>query len=113
MPVCSGWEFFGQCCPHFCKRPLSGKFTRQNSITRVCSDIQGSPGQQTKTLNIQRDDFNMEIKVNSSENVRLEVEIEERSEDGSQGSESNFGLREESKNRLKRLGKLYAGKTFS
>jgi len=55
----------------------------------------------------------MEIKVNSSENVRLEVEIEERSEDGSQSSESNFGLREESKNRLKRLGKLYAGKTFS
>lgn len=55
----------------------------------------------------------MEIKVNSAENVRLEVEIEERSDDGSQGSEANFGLREESKNRLKRLGKLYAGKTFS
>lgn len=54
----------------------------------------------------------MEIKVNSSENVRLEVEIEELNDDGSQSSEANFGLREESKIRLKRLGKLYAGKTL-
>lgn len=47
--------------------------------------------------------------MNSAENVRVEVEIEERSDDGSQGSEEHFGLREESKNRLKRLGKLYGG----
>ncbi|XP_019754287.2 anillin isoform X2 [Dendroctonus ponderosae] len=71
--------------------------------------LEGSPGQQTKTLNIQRDSFNMEIKVNSADNVRLEVAIEECSDDGNNGSNENFGLREESKHRLKRLGKLYAG----
>ncbi|CAH1132178.1 unnamed protein product [Ceutorhynchus assimilis] len=69
-------------------------------------DVQGSPGKQTKTLNIQRDDFNMEIKVNSAENVRLQVEIEECEE----GKEDEcVGLREESRNRLNRLGRLYAG----
>lgn len=48
----------------------------------------------------------MEIKVSSVENVRVEVEIEERSDD-----EPTEGacIREESRNRLKRLGKLYAG----
>ncbi|XP_050299798.1 anillin-like isoform X2 [Anthonomus grandis grandis] len=86
-----------------------GHFTRQNSITRVLSDVQGSPGQQTKFLNIQRDNFNMEIKVNSADNVRLQVEIEERSDESNDASEEQTGLREESKNRLKRLGKLYAG----
>ncbi|XP_066144957.1 anillin-like isoform X1 [Euwallacea fornicatus] len=86
-----------------------GQLIRQNSITRVCSDLQGSPGQQTKTLNIQKDNFNMEIKVNSADNVRVEVEIEEHCEESNHGSDENFGLREESKNRLKRLGKLYAG----
>lgn len=78
----------------------------------MCSELQGSPGQQTKTLNIQRDSFNMEIKVNSADNVRLEVAIEECSDDGNNGSNENFGLREESKHRLKRLGKLYAGIFF-
>ncbi|XP_030762791.1 anillin-like isoform X2 [Sitophilus oryzae] len=92
------------------------KFHRQNSVTRISSDVEGSPNNNmlTKTLNIQKDDFNMEIKVKSAENVRVEVEIEERENEEnierfSNHNEENAGLREESRNRLKRLGKLYAG----
>ncbi|KAL1501045.1 hypothetical protein ABEB36_006447 [Hypothenemus hampei] len=85
------------------KSPLK-ETSSENSIPLISKEQQseGSPGQQTNTLNIQRDDFNMEIKVNSAENVRVQVEIEEHTESG-------VCLREESKNCLKRLGKLYAG----
>lgn len=85
------------------------KFSRQNSKTRVSSNIPGSPQSHLKTLNIQRDNFNMEIKLTSSENVRVEVEIEDQSDDDSGSHCSENGLREDAKNRLKRLGKLYAG----
>ncbi|XP_076255761.1 anillin, actin binding protein isoform X2 [Rhynchophorus ferrugineus] len=92
-------------------------FSRQNSITRISSNIEGSPNTvQTKTLNIQREDFNMEIKVKSADNVHVQVEIEERENNDNYNDgraiihhTQENGLREESKNRLKRLGKLYAG----
>lgn len=90
------------------------RFSRQNSRTRVSSDIPGSPKTQLKTLNIQQDNFNMEIKVTSTEDVRVEIEIGEQEE--SQISHNNFGspksdcgLRDESKKKFKQLGKLYAG----
>ncbi|CAH1118405.1 unnamed protein product [Phaedon cochleariae] len=86
------------------------RFSRQNSKTMVSSEIPGSPGSQLKTLNIQQDNFNMEIKLTSTENVRVEVEIAEA--DSNSDSENNHdenGLRDESKSKLKRLGRLYAG----
>nr|XP_008200136.1 PREDICTED: actin-binding protein anillin isoform X2 [Tribolium castaneum] len=58
-----------------------------------------------KSLNIQNDSFNMEIKVSSADNVHVEVQIEEQSDD----DRSDGGLRQDAKNRLNRLGKLYAG----
>lgn len=94
---------------------------------------EGSPRSPTKKLNIQQENFNMEIKLTSSDNVRVEVEIEER--DASDGSdnenndneiaekkietedikkqeESTAFIREGSKKRLQRLGKLYSGKYY-
>lgn len=86
------------------------RFSRQNSRTRVSSDIPASPQPQLKTLNIQQDNFNMEIKVTSTENIRVEVEIGEHDESSNHGSPKNdCGLRDESKKRLKQLGKLYGG----
>ncbi|KAL3287439.1 hypothetical protein HHI36_001910 [Cryptolaemus montrouzieri] len=61
----------------------------------------------TNTLNINKENFNMEIKVTSSENVRVEVEFEEESSDIV--NEKHLGLRKDVKNKLNRLGKLYAG----
>ncbi|XP_060534252.1 anillin isoform X2 [Cylas formicarius] len=90
--------------------------SKLSPVDSPSKDMPSSPASQAKTLNIQRDNFNMEIKVTSAENIRVQVEIEEQddsiadsniSDAGSHCSES--GLREESKNRLKRLGKLYAG----
>ncbi|KAG5896653.1 hypothetical protein JTB14_021298 [Gonioctena quinquepunctata] len=105
-----------------CKSPLNKNrienttpsFSRSNSKTRVSSDIPGSPRSQLKTLNIQQDNFNMEIKVTSTDNVRVEVEIAEADDESDSGTdnethENDNGLRDESKNKLKRLGKLYAG----
>ncbi|RZB39980.1 hypothetical protein BDFB_005308 [Asbolus verrucosus] len=84
------------------------KFSRQ-STTRVSSAITSSPNSQ-KTLNIHNDNFNMEIKVSSADNVRVEVQIEEQQEsDEGDGGRSEGGLRQDAKNRLNRLGKLYAG----
>ncbi|XP_018566415.1 anillin-like isoform X2 [Anoplophora glabripennis] len=87
----------------------TAKFTRQNSTTRVSSDIPGSPQSQLKTLNIQKENFNMEIKLTATENVRVEVEIEEKDDSDTGSTVSDGGLRDESKSKLKRLGKLYAG----
>ncbi|KAJ8973922.1 hypothetical protein NQ317_001128 [Molorchus minor] len=86
----------------------SPKIARQNSKTRVSSEFSGSPKTKLKT-NIQKDNFNMEIKLSSSDNVRLEVEIEEQVDSDTESCTSESGLRDESKNKLKRLGKLYAG----
>lgn len=90
------------------------KFSRQNSRTRVSSDIPGSPKTQLKTLNIQQDNFNMEIKVTSIEDVRVEIEIGEQEEsqistDNLGSPKSDCGLRDESKKKFKQLGRLYAG----
>ncbi|CAG9861041.1 unnamed protein product [Phyllotreta striolata] len=86
------------------------KFTRQNSVTRVSSEMPASPKPLSKTLNIQQDNFNMEIKVTSSDNVRVQVEIAETEEnDDSEEASSDSGMRVESKSKLKRLGQLYAG----
>ncbi|CAG9831440.1 unnamed protein product [Diabrotica balteata] len=84
------------------------KFTRQNSRTKVSSDMPASPKNQLKTLNIQQDDFNMEIKLTASEKVRVEVEIAEALSDNDD-MEGGCPLRIESKSKLKRLGQLYAG----
>lgn len=91
------------------------RFSRQNSRTRVSSDIPGSPKTQLKTLNIQQDNFNMEIKVTSIEDVRVEIEIGEQEDSENPprniaSSKGDCGLRNESKNKLKQLGKLYAGR---
>lgn len=97
------------------------KTTRQNSMTKVLSDVQGTMDSPVKMLNIQKENFNMEIKLTSAENVRVEVEIEERdaSDDENNGVEiveikqneddEKSMLREDAKKRLQRLGKLYAG----
>lgn len=90
------------------------RFSRQNSRTRVSSDIPGSPKTQLKTLNIQQDNFNMEIKVTSTEDVRVEIEIGEQEESqvpkyNPESPKSDCGLRDESKKKFKQLGKLYAG----
>ena len=96
----------------------------QNShkFTKVSSDMPGSSPSQLKTLNIQDNDINMEIKFVAAENVRVEVEIrkedsDRESDDGNSGDNHNAplnngvesGLREQAKYRLKKLGKLYAG----
>ncbi|VEN58116.1 unnamed protein product [Callosobruchus maculatus] len=86
------------------------QFKRQNSKTRISSEIGGSPNSKSKTLNIQQENFNMEIKVTSSENVRVEVEIAgDDFESNKDSNKSESALRDESKYKLKRLGKLYAG----
>lgn len=91
------------------------KFARQNSVTRVSSEISSTNNSSlttSKTLNIQNDNFNMEIKVKSSENVRVEVQIEEHNEDEDMDDKNEGGLRKDAKSRLDRLGKLYAGQFF-
>ncbi|KAK4885871.1 hypothetical protein RN001_002142 [Aquatica leii] len=91
---------------------------KQNSKTRISSNLPGSPQHLHKTLNIQKENFNMEIKLCSTENIRVEVDFQE--EDGSEGKENvivsdhmntinHGGLRDDAKMRLQRLGKLYAG----
>lgn len=85
-----------------------GNIGRQNSKTHMSSDMPGSPMNKLKTFNIKQEDFNMEIKVSSTENVRVEVQIEEENGENKGGNEIPC-LREDAKCRLKRLGKLYAG----
>lgn len=75
------------------KENLSDSNLRKG-CTRVSSDLPSSPQTPTKTLNIQKENFNMEIKLTSSDNVRVEVEIEERDEelsdqDENDGNEAN------------------------
>ncbi|XP_031344694.1 anillin isoform X2 [Photinus pyralis] len=83
---------------------------RQNSKTRISSNITGSPQSHLKTLNIQRENFNMEIKLSSTENVRVEVEFQEENEEGKENiKQDTAGLRDDAKMRLQRLGRLYAG----
>lgn len=53
----------------------------------------------------------MEIKVTSSDDVRVEVEFEESS-DSEETKSGGAGLRKNVKDRLKRLGKLYAGNFY-
>lgn len=90
------------------------RFLKHNSKTRVSSDIPGSPKAQLKTLNIQQENFNMEIKVTSTEDVRVEIEIGEQDceikESNLGGNKLDCGLRDKSKKTLKQLGKLYSGK---
>ncbi|KAK5647362.1 hypothetical protein RI129_002254 [Pyrocoelia pectoralis] len=89
---------------------------RQNSKTRISSNITGSPQSLMKTFNIQKENFNMEIKLSSTENVRVEVEFQDENEEGKENIQSvdvsnnnQVGLRDDAKMRLQRLGKLYAG----
>ncbi|XP_044264365.1 anillin isoform X2 [Tribolium madens] len=78
-----------------------GNLTR----THISSDFTSH-----KSLNIQNDSFNMEIKVSSADNIHVEVQIEEQCDDETNGGDKNDGgLRQDAKNRLNRLGKLYAG----
>ncbi|XP_018329848.1 anillin-like isoform X2 [Agrilus planipennis] len=95
---------------------------RQNSLTKFSSDLPGSPQAQLKTLNIQKENFNMEIKLSSTDNIRVEVEIEERNDNDevfknaenitvieNKASDEIPPLREDTKKRLQRLGKLFSG----
>lgn len=100
------------------KENSEGNFIRQNSTT-ISSNIPGSPSPQLKTFNIKKDDINMEIKLFSSEEVRLEVEIAEKSssegEEGENEAEERSNcpkkniISQQAKNKLQRLGKLYSG----
>lgn len=110
--------------------PNISKYAKQG-CTLVATE--SSPKSPTKTLNIQQENFNMEIKLTSSDNVRVEVEIEERegsdndnddnnavfpgihkishNENSDKDAESNKPIiRADAKKRLQRLGKLYSGK---
>lgn len=84
------------------------KSARHNT-TRVSSQIMSASPNSPKTLNIHNENFNMEIKVHSADNVRVEVEIEEQHESGDETDQFEGGLRPDAKMRLNRLGKLYAG----
>lgn len=64
--------------------------------------------QKTKTLSFQKENLNMEIKVTSSDDVRVEVEFEDSSNDEEPQPNGDV-LRKDVKDRLNRLGKLYAG----
>lgn len=94
------------------------KILRHCSSTKVSSNLPASPQPQLKTLNIQKENFNMEIKLISSENVRVEVEIQESdtsdNENNDGGSseiiETTPALRKHAIHKLKKLGRLYAGK---
>lgn len=95
------------------KKSLRGSEFKENfsetnllKTTKVLSETSISP---TKTLNIQQDNFNMEIKLTSTDNVRVEVEIEERDESDNEASIDKPVIREDAKKRLQRLGKLYSG----
>ncbi|KAF5291923.1 hypothetical protein FQA39_LY14155 [Lamprigera yunnana] len=91
----------------------------QNSNACISSNLSGSPHHH-QTINFQKESFNMEIKLCSSENVKVEVQFEE---DDGIGDKENCnslpkcesvicnegGLREDAKKRLQRLGKLYSG----
>nr|XP_022910049.1 anillin isoform X1 [Onthophagus taurus] len=85
------------------------------SPLKISSHLPGSPQPQLKTLNIQKENFNMEIKLISTDHVRVEVEIQD-DEDGSDkennGEDDNYasesGLREQAKYKLKKLGRLYS-----
>lgn len=99
----------------------------KSGSTKVLSE--NCPSSPTKTLNIQQDNFNMEIKLTSTDNVRVEVEIEERDEndddlintdvpgicriihkeDKEPDVKQKGVIREDAKKRLQRLGKLYSG----
>lgn len=108
------------------KENLSDSNLSKKSMTRVSSDMQIHPQSPTKTLNIQKENFNMEIKLTSADNVRVEVEIEERDESDSEepqevphiivtdenDSQDKPSIRPDVKNRLQRLGKLYSGNSF-
>lgn len=93
------------------------KILRHCSSTKVSSNLPASPQPQLKTLNIQKENFNMEIKLISSENVRVEVEIQESdtsdNENNDGGSseiiETTPALRKHAIHKLKKLGRLYAG----
>lgn len=94
--------------------PQSKVLTEQNVnpnslIKSPSSGNKSSQGsQKTKTLCFQKENLNMEIKVTSSDDVRVEVEFEESS-DSEETKSGGAGLRKNVKDRLKRLGKLYAG----
>ncbi|GLV36450.1 scraps [Carabus blaptoides fortunei] len=86
------------------KENLSDSNLRKG-CTRMSTDMPSSPQTPTKTLNIQKENFNMEIKLTSSDNVRVEVEIEEREEDFSDDDE-NYG---DDENNVKGISKLQNG----
>ncbi|KAF5297571.1 hypothetical protein FQR65_LT10002 [Abscondita terminalis] len=97
---------------------LNTTIVRENSKNHISSNLPGSPHHH-KTLNIQKENFNMEIKLCSTESVRVEVDFQEEECDheskenvnlSEQINENNQGgLRDDAKMRLNRLGKLYAG----
>lgn len=84
--------------------------TKNFSKTCISLDVSDSSEPQQETMNIQKDDFNMEIKVTATDNVRVEVEYHERSFDEEKENLNDFnnqGLSKNTKNKLERLGMLY------
>lgn len=110
------------------KENVSDTNLNRNRNTLVTSE--SSPKSPTKTLNIQQENFNMEIKFSSIDNIRLEVEVQERDDsDSDENDDSPMinrnknnkdnnenddkpAIREDAKKRLQRLGKLYSGKFY-
>ncbi|KRT82400.1 Pleckstrin homology domain containing protein [Oryctes borbonicus] len=91
------------------------KLIRHSSSTKISSNLPASPKPQLKTLNIQKENFNMEIKLISSDNVRVEVEIQESDSSDNESQPNRMqdnvtpALREQAKHKLNKLGRLYAG----
>lgn len=84
------------------------------SKTKISTVLPGSPKGQMKrhnVLNFQQEHFDMEIKLASMDKCLVQVEIQEQTDDDDAADESiepTSDLREESKYRLRRLGKLYS-----
>lgn len=99
--------------------PLINNSPKSNVIskTKISTVVPGSPKDQSKlrhnVLNFQQEHFDMEIKLASKDNCLVHVEIQEQGVDTDDDDDSGStavgpaNVREESKCRLRRLGKLY------
>lgn len=81
--------------------------TRQISKTQVTS-FHSVNVLENNTLNIKNDNIDLEIKVKSSDSIRIEVELAEEENVSVDGGKSVM-IREQAKNKLQRLGQLYSG----
>ena len=105
------------------------------SVTKVESEMQGTKETPTRYLNIHKENLQMQIKLTSMDNCKVQVEIHDNDNGNGNGNdndnvsnshnirpitsspkkfdskdEGSFSMRTEVKNKLNRLGKLYSGK---